>query len=233
MSKLLEIHGVSKSFGKNKVLNDITLSLMPGRIAGLLGPNGAGKTTLFKILAQVYQADDGFFTINGEAADSSTKADIAYLPDKNHLYKWMKVRDAIRFHQDMFADFDRTRAEELSTSLQIKSKDMISSLSLGGLQRVRIMLAYSRQAKIYILDDPISDIDPLARQKILQTILSFGNESSSTIIATHMVKDVEMVLDDVVFIHKGSLIYSGSAETIREKHNMGIEDYYLETYKND
>ena len=232
MNTNLTIFGLTKYFGSQIALDDIHLEIQPGRIAGLMGPNGAGKTTMLKTIIQIYKPDAGNIIFNGIPLNHNSRAEIAYLPDINPLFKWMRVRDAIHYYRDMFADFDHERSIELCDFLKIDPRARVHTLPAGMLERVLIMLTFSRSAKLYLLDEPIGGIDPLARQKILQTILSSMNEESSVLLATHLVNEVETILDDVFFLDDGHLLASDSAENIREQRGQSIMEYYLEVFEN-
>jgi ABC-2 type transport system ATP-binding protein len=232
MNANLNIFGLQKKFGSKLVLEDIQMELLPGRIAGLMGPNGAGKTTILKTIVQFYKPDAGNIIMNEIPMNCNSRQEIAFKPDQNHLFKWMHVQDAIRYHQDMFLNFDRQKANELCESLKIHQNDLISTLPRGAVERVLIMLTFSRKAKIYLLDEPLGGIDPLSRQKILQAVLESMNEDSSVLIATHLVNEVEAILDDVFFLQEGHLLVADTAENIRAQHSKSIMEYYLEVFEN-
>jgi ABC-2 type transport system ATP-binding protein len=232
MNANLDIFGLTKSFGSQLALDDIQMEIKPGRIAGLMGPNGAGKTTILKTIMQIYKPDAGNIILNGIPLNHNSRQEIAYLPDHNHLFKWMRVRDAVAYYRDMFVDFDSEKSKELCDFLKIDPQSHVRTLPSGMLERALIMLTFSRRAKVYLLDEPIGGIDPLARQKILQTILSGMNEDNSVLLATHLVNEVETILDDVFFLDKGCLLASDSAENIREQRGKSIMEYYLEVFEN-
>lgn len=218
--------------GKKQVLNGLELKLQTGRVIGLLGPNGAGKTTLMKTLMNIYRPDAGKILICGEEAGFETKKYISYLPDLNPLFPWMLVRDAIHYYRDMFSDFDLSRAQELCAFLGIDEKEKVKNLSKGLKERVLIMLTFSRQARLYLLDEPLGGIDPLTCNKIIKTIFTGLNGESTIVISTHLVKDVETLLDEVLFLNQGQLVFSDSSENIREVRGKSIEDCYLEVLEN-
>ena len=232
MTVIVSVNGLNKTFGRKPVLRELDFELESGRIIGLMGPNGAGKTTLIKTLMNIYHADSGQIWICGEPVSQGTKGLISYMPDKNHLYSWMRVRDAIHYYTDMFGDFNAVRAKELCSSLRIDESEKVRALSKGFLERLLIMLTLSRNSRLYLLDEPIGGIDPLEKELVLKTILSGLNEDSTILLATHLIKDVETVIDDVMFIHEGKLIFSDTAENIREKRSQSIEECYLEVLKN-
>ncbi len=232
MNAKLNIYGLRKSYGSRIALDDIHLEIQPGRIAGLMGPNGAGKTTMLKSIMRIVKPDAGNIVFNGLPFSSQSRQYIAYLPDHNYLLKWMRVRNAIRYYQDMFADFDCEKSRELCNFLKIDSQARINTLPGGMLERVLVMLTFSRKAQLFLLDDPIGGIDPLARQKILQVILSSMREDSAVLLATHLVNEVETILDDVFFLNSGQLLAADSAENIREQRGKSINEYYLEVFEN-
>ena len=231
MTVIVSAKGMSKSFGSKRVLKGLDFELETGRVIGLMGPNGAGKTTLIKTLMNIYPLNGGQVEICGETLGTHTRRFISYMPDKNHLFRWMRVRDAMLYYRDMFADFDLNRARELCDFLKVDENEAVRKLSKGSVERALIMLTLSRRASLYLLDEPIGGIDPLGRNKILKSILAGLNESSTTLISTHLVKDVEMLVDEVLFINEGQFIYSGSAETIRAEQGRSIEECYLEVFE--
>ncbi|GAP13385.1 ABC-type multidrug transport system, ATPase component [Longilinea arvoryzae] len=232
MNAILVTHHLSKRFGQKLALDNIGFEIAPGRVVGLLGPNGAGKTTLMKTLMQIYSPDAGGITWFGKPLDYHARQGIAYMPDQNHLFTWMRVRDAIHYYQDMFADFDISRAKELCRFLRLNENDPIQTLSKGTIECALIMLTFARHARLYLLDEPIGGMDPLARQRILKTILSGIHEDSAVLLSTHLVKDVETVLDDIYFLNEGRLILADPAEKIRAERGMSIEELYLEMFEN-
>jgi ABC-2 type transport system ATP-binding protein len=232
MSAKMNIYGLTKSFNGKLVLDNVQMELKPGRIAGLMGPNGAGKTTMLKTIMQIYKADAGNVIVNGIPINFKAKGQIAYMPDCNHLYKWMHVKDALHYYQDVFADFDSEKAYQLCELLHIKPGAMVATLPRGTIQLVLIILTFSRKAGIYLLDEPIGGIDPLARQRILHVILSNIQEDSTVLLATHLVNEVETILDDVFFLNEGCVLVADSAENIRAQRNQSIMEYYLEVFEN-
>jgi len=232
MSVILSVKSGIKKFGRKQVLDGVNFELPAGRIVGLLGPNGAGKTTILNTVMGLYRLDSGEIQICGEAIGYKSKRLMSYLPDTNHLFTWMRVSDALHYYTDMFPDFDRDRATELCSLLEIDERSRTQSLSKGELERVLIMLIFSRKARLYLLDEPLGGIDPLSRNKIVKTIFSQLDTESTILISTHLVKDIETLLDDVLFLNNGKVIYSGSADHIREDRGQSIEDCYMEVFKN-
>ena len=232
MSAVVSVRGLTKKINNKQVLDGLDFEIQEGHVAGLLGPNGAGKTTIMKILMNIYHADTGEIKICGQQAGFETKKYISYMPDLNHLFPWMRVRDAIRYYGDIFEDFDMERSKELCSFLEINETEKLRSLSKETRDQVPIMLTFSRNSRLYLLDEPIGGIDTLARNKIVKTIFSGSGRGGTIIISTHQMADVETLLDDVIFISSGKLIVSDSADNIREGRGMSIEDYYMEVYGN-
>ncbi|MBI9051085.1 MAG: ABC transporter ATP-binding protein [Anaerolineaceae bacterium] len=232
MTTLLKANALSKNFGRKQILRDLNFELESGHVTGLLGPNGAGKTTLIKTLMGIYPVNSGGIEICGEQQSYKSRAHLAYLPDMNHLMPWMCVRDAIHYYHDMFADFDLQRSAVFSEMLKLDLNERIQQMSRGMQQRTLIMLTLSRNAKLYLLDEPLGGIDPLGVDKILKTIFSGLGEESSILISTHRVKEIETLVDEVYFIDEGQFIYHADAESIRSEKNQSIEECYLEVFEN-
>jgi len=232
MSAIVTVKGLTKQFNGKPALNKLNFSIESGRIIGLMGPNGAGKTTLIKTIMQLYRPDEGDIRVNDIPINHQSREIIAYMPDTNPLFNWMNIRDAMLYYQDFYADFDLNYAKELCGALQLDEREKVKNLSKGTIERVLIMLTFARRARLYLLDEPIGAIDPSAREKIKNIIMAGINDESSVIISTHLVKDIETVVDDVLFIDKGRLLVSESADQIRETKGLSIEEYYLEVLKN-
>jgi ABC-2 type transport system ATP-binding protein len=232
MKDILTVRNLSKKYNNKRALHQITFSLPPGRVTGLMGPNGAGKTTLFKTILQICHPDQGEITICGEKAGANTRKYVSYMPDINHLFNWMNIADAIRYHADMFPDFDCGRADELCDTLHLNLNEKVQTLSHGMRQRVLIMLTFSRKARLFLLDEPIGGIDPIDRDKIIKIILGGLNENNLIIVSTHLIKDIEMVVDDLLFLNEGQLLLADSAENIRSQRNQSVEDCYMEVLGN-
>lgn len=232
MSAIVSARGLQKSIGRKHVLKGLDFDLNPGRVVGLLGPNGAGKTTLLKTLVNIYHADAGEIRIFGEQAGYGTKKYISYLPDANHLFEWMSVQDAIHYYRDQFSDFDVSCANELCNFLGIGKQEKVKSLSKGEMEQALIMLTFSRKAHLYLLDEPIGSIDPLARNKIIKTIFREFDPEKTVVLSTHQVKDVETLLDEVLFLGNGKLLFSSQVDSIRENRGQSIEECYMEVFEN-
>ena len=228
---ILECKGLSKRFGRIQALEDINLSIEPGRVVGLLGPNGSGKTTLIKLANGLLTPTAGAILIDGRAPGKESKALVSYLPDKEYLPDWMSARQLMDFFADFYADFDRERAGEMLTRLGIDESMRIKQMSKGTREKVQLILVMSRQAKLYLLDEPIGGVDPATRDYILDTIIRNYNPSAAVVISTHLIADVEQVLDDVIFIQNGHVALQSSVDEIREEKGKSVDAYFREVFK--
>ncbi|MGF7057554.1 ABC transporter ATP-binding protein [Brassicibacter mesophilus] len=231
MELILEAKGLSKSYFNKKALSNVDLELPKGKILGLLGPNGSGKTSFIKIAAGILTSSSGEILIDGHKPGVYTKSVVSYLPDRNYLYKWMKIKDAIGLFRDFYNDFDEKKAYELLDFMKLDSEAKVTSLSKGMLEKFQLTLVLSRKAKLYILDEPIAGVDPVAREKILDAIINNYAEDSSMIITTHLVKDIERVFDDVAFISNGKIVLSGNAEELRLSKGKSIDELFREVFE--
>lgn len=232
MENILNIRDVHKSFLGKRALNGVDLSIDSGSMVGLLGPNGSGKTTLIKIIAGLIKQNSGEVQICGKRPGTETKAFVSYLSDTQHLYSWMRVEDAIGFYDDLFTDFNREKCESLLTRMDIDRGDKVKSLSRGMFEKTSLALTLARDARLYLLDEPLGGIDPVARDTIIDTILANYSPESSFIISTHLVSDIERLFDTVAFINEGKIILSGDAEELRTERSMSIENIYKEVFRN-
>lgn len=230
MENIVEIKGLSKFYLNKKALNNLSLDLEKGKVVGILGPNGSGKTTLIKIITGILRQSKGEVLIDGEKPGVYTKSIVSYLPDRNFLYEWMSVDESINFYKDFYKDFDENKAYELLNFMKLTRDSKISSLSKGMKEKLNLTLVLSRKAKLYILDEPIAGVDPVARDQILDAIIKNYNEDSTMIITTHLVRDIESIFDDVVFLKNGEVLLSGNAEKLREEKSMQIDDLYKEIF---
>ncbi len=230
MGSLVEIKDLSKSYFNKKALNNLNLNIEEGRVVGILGPNGSGKTTLIKILTGLLRQSKGEVHIDGHEVGVYTKSIVSYLPDRNFLYKWMTIEDAFNFYSDFYSDFDEKRGEELLDFMKLEKKMKITSLSKGMTEKLNLTLVLARKAKLYILDEPIAGVDPVARDKILDAIITNYNEDSAMIITTHLVRDMENIFNDVVFLREGEIALQGNAESLREEKGMSIDELYKEVF---
>ena len=228
---ILELRALSKSYGKKLALDSVDLSVEPGRVVGLLGPNGSGKTTMIKLANGLLTPSSGEILIDGMRPGVETKALVSYLSDKEYLPSWMSARQLMDFFQDFYADFDRARAEEMLQRLGIEPAMRIKAMSKGTREKMQLIMVMSRQAKLYLLDEPIGGVDPATRDYILETILRNYNPEAAVIISTHLIADVEAVLDDVIFIQNGRILLSSSVDQIREEHGMSVDQYFREVFK--
>lgn len=214
MSNLVEIKELGKCYGKKKVMNNLSLSLESGRIVGILGPNGSGKSTLIKMMAGVLKPTSGQITINGYPVGVNTKKIVSYLPERTYLNPSMKVKEAVDYFADFYEDFSKQKALDMLEKFGINEQDKIKSLSKGTREKVQIVLVMSREAKLYLLDEPMGGVDPAARDYILRTIISNYNEDATVVITTHLISDIENVLDEVVFIKQGEVYLKESVDDI-------------------
>ncbi len=228
---ILQCRDLSKRFSGRYALNGINMDIPRGRIIGLLGPNGSGKTTFMKLANGLLVPSGGSILINGSKPGPETKQVISYLPDKDYLPDWMKVSDLIKMFVDFYADFDHLRARDMLQRLSINEEQRLKSLSKGTKEKVQLILAMSRRAQLYLLDEPIGGVDPAARDYILNTIISNYNENGSVIISTHLIADVEQVLDDVIFIKDGTIAACTSVDEIREKEGKSVDEYFREVFR--
>ena len=231
MSVILECQGLTKRYGNLMALNNINLQLEPGRIVGLLGPNGSGKTTLLKLANGLIQPSGGQILLDGQKPGPETKAFVSYLPDANYLMDWMNVENLLDMFCDFYTDFDRSRAELMLTSLNIPMSAALKTLSKGTKEKVQLILAMSRNAKIYFLDEPIGGVDPAARDYILDTIINNYNENALVVISTHLIADIERTLDEAVFINNGNIVSHRTVDDIRENEGKSVDEYFREVFR--
>ena len=230
MSQILKCMNLTKNYGKVTAVDDLTLEITSGKIIGLLGPNGSGKTTLIKMINGLLTPTDGHVLINGELPGPDTKAVISYLPERTYLLSGMKVDDIIRFFADFYADFSVDRVYTMLNSLGIPPHAQLKTLSKGTKEKVQLILVMSRQAQLYILDEPIAGVDPAARDYILRTIMTNHNPNSSILLSTHLISDIEEILDDVIFIRNGQAIMHSPADLVRQTHGKSVDAYFREVF---
>lgn len=227
----IEIGDLSKNFGSLRALDGVTLSLDGGHIVGLLGPNGSGKTTLIKILNGLLVPTKGSVSINEMTPGVETKKIAAYLPDRNALPDYMTTEQLIEMYSDFFEDFDAAKAAEMIEDLGIDTKQQMKKMSKGTKEKLQLCLVMARKAEVYLLDEPIGGVDPATRDYILRTIISNYNEDGIVIISTHLIADIESVLDNVIFLKEGKVALEGSADDIREKEGKSIDELFREVFK--
>lgn len=230
---ILECKNLTKSYRKNlPVLNNFNLIIPSGRIVGLLGPNGCGKSTFMKLICGLLQPDSGEITVGGLTVGEQSKALISYLPERTYFNGWMKVSQLVTYFSEFYADFDKVRAYKLLSDLNINPNSKLSTLSKGTKEKVQLILVMSRNAKLYLLDEPIAGVDPAAREYILSTIVSNYNPDASIIITTHLISDVEQVLDDFVFMgFGGAILRCGNAEETRNEYGRSLDELFREVFR--
>lgn len=228
---LLEIKNLNKSFDNKTILDDINLKISKGKIIGLLGKNGAGKSTLIKIINDLLTIDSGKVLFKGKKIGVYSKEHIAYLPERTYLDKSMKVKEAIDFFSDFYKDFNKDKAYELLKNLDLDKDQRITKMSKGMQEKLQLILVMSREADLYILDEPLSGVDPATRDYILDTILTNFKEGASIIISTHLISDIERILDEVIFIDKGKIILQSEADTLRKKEKSSIDEIFRRMFK--
>ena len=230
MTTTIVCEKLCKSYAGTQALRDVDLHLPAGRIVGLLGPNGSGKTTLIKILAGLLCPTSGQATICGEPIGVSTKARVSYLPDKMYYAGWMRASDLMELFSDFYADFRRDRAEAMCRALGIDLSAKVKSMSKGTKEKLQLILVMCRQASVYLLDEPIAGVDPAARDYILNTILTNYNENSTVLISTHLISDIEKVLDEVLFLNKGQLVLQKTVDDIRAEYGKSVDALFREVF---
>ena len=230
---ILKLNSLTKSYNKKSppALEGVDLAISSGRIVGLLGPNGSGKTTLIKIANGLLTADSGELLIDGMAPCPETKSIVSYLPDREFLPQWMTVEKALAYYGDFFPDFRRDLADAMLDDLKVSKKSKIKTLSKGNREKVMLIVAMCRAAKLYLLDEPLAGVDPAARSYILDTIVSKHTPESTVVISTHLIADVEEVLDDVIFLKNGVVELFGDAEEIRQRECKSIDALFREVFK--
>ena len=228
---ILECTNLTKLYGRKAALQNIYLNIEPGRIVGLLGPNGSGKTTLLKICTGLLTPTRGEVHIVGLKPSPETKAVVSFLPEHSYFNSWMKVSHMLQFFRDFYSDFNYDKALEMLKNLGIDERDSLKSLSKGTKEKVQLILVMARDAKLYLLDEPIGGVDPAARDYILNTIIRNYNPEAAVVISTHLIYDIEQVLDDVVFLRNGEIVLGSSVDDLREKHGMSVDAYFREVFR--
>jgi len=228
---LLECKGLTKRFGSSKALDQIDLTIEPGRIVGLLGPNGSGKTTLIKLANGLLRPTKGGIFIDGHKPGVETKKIVSYLPDRITLPEWMSTEDLQNYYADFFADFRRDAAKRMLEELAIDTKKPLRTLSKGTKEKVQLVLTMGRAAKLYLLDEPIGGVDPATRDYIIRTIIGNYEPEASVVISTHLIADVEKVLDDVIFLKEGSVNLVSDAEQLRASYGKSVDEVFREVFR--
>ncbi len=228
---ILNAKNLTKKFGKKTALSQVDLEIPRGRIIGLLGPNGSGKSTFIKIATGLLVPTAGEITIDGVAPGVHTKNITSYLSEQTYLNSWMKVNDVIAFFEDFYEDFNRIKAENMLKDLNISPEERLKTMSKGTKEKVQLILVMSRSAQLYLLDEPIGGVDPAARDYILNTIITNYQENASVIISTHLIADIEQILDDIIFISNGEITLTSSVDEVREKYNKSVDGLFREVFK--
>ena len=229
--KLLTVNGLYKSYDKKEVLKDINFDISSGKIVGLLGKNGMGKTTLIKLINDLLTKDKGSIKVNGKEIGVESKKIISYLPERTYLNKQMTALEVIKYFDDFYDNFDSNKAKKLLEDLNIDINLKLSKMSKGMQEKVQLVLVMSRKAKLYILDEPLAGVDPATRDYILDTILNNFNKDASIIISTHLISDIERILDEVIFINDGKIVIKSDADELRQKENASIDEIFRRMFK--
>ena len=228
---IFECRNLTKSYGSAPALSNVNLAVESGRIVGLLGPNGSGKTTMIKLANGLLTPTAGEVLIDGMAPGIETKKIVSYLPERTYIPQWMNAEQLMDFFGDFYGDFRRERAEEMIAHLGIDPKQRVKEMSKGTREKVQLILVMSRAAKLYMLDEPIGGVDPATRDYIISTIIGNYDQQASVIISTHLIADVESVLDDVIFINKGEIILQSTVDEVREKNGKSVDALFREVFK--
>ena len=228
---LLEVKHVNKSFNNKEILKDVNIKIDGGKIVGLLGKNGAGKTTLIKLINDLLTPTSGEILVNGKSVGIESKKVISYLPERTYLNKQMRVYEVLEYFKDFYEDFDIDKAKKLLKDLDLDINERLSKMSKGMQEKVQLVLVMSRNADLYILDEPLGGVDPATRDYILDTILSNFKENASVIISTHLISDIERILDEVIFIDKGKVMLQSDADKLRNKEKSSIDEIFRRMFK--
>lgn len=231
MDEILQCQALSKRYGGMQALYNVSLKLPKGQIIGLLGPNGSGKTTLIKLAAGLLTPNGGQLLVDGKPIGPETKAIVSYLPERTYFDGGMKVADCLEYFEDFYADFDRQRAEEMLRLLNVPADMKMKAMSKGTKEKVQLVMVMARNAKLYLLDEPIGGVDPAARDYILQTILQNYRSDSTILISTHLISDIENILDSFIFIKNGQLFCQDSVENLRTQQGKTLDAYFKEVFR--
>lgn len=231
MNPILECHGLTKKFGSTTALSNIDLQIQRGQIIGLLGPNGSGKTTLLKLANELLTPTEGSILIDGMKPGIETKKIVSYLPEKTYLNDWMRVQQIIEFFTDFYDNFNPERAYDMLHRLGINPQERLKTMSKGTKEKVQLILVMSRDAELYLLDEPIGGVDPAARDYILETILNNYNEDATMIISTHLIADIEKILDYVVFLKQGQITLTSTVDEIRDQNGKSVDALFREVFR--
>ena len=230
-NELITCQGLTKHYGRTCALDHVDLSVGRGKIIGLLGPNGSGKTTLIKLLCGLLQPSEGTLLIDGQKPGPYTKSIVSYLPDRMYFADWMKVEDLLKLFSDFYGDFNRKKAEDMCASLNIRPGMRIKAMSKGTKEKMQLALIMSRSAQLYLLDEPIAGVDPAARDYIMNTILTNYNENGTVLISTHLIGDIERVLDEAIFLQEGHIVRHDTVDNIREVEGKSVDALFREIFR--
>lgn len=231
MSEILRCENLTKVYNKTKALNNVNLTLESGKIVGLLGPNGSGKTTLIKLINGLLTPTQGSVLVDGKAPGVETKKIVSYLPDNSYLNSWMTVRQIVDFFVDFYDDFREDLAYTMLDRLGISPTVKLKTLSKGNKEKVCLILVMSRNAKLYVLDEPIAGVDPAARDYVISTIINNYNPDATVLISTHLISDIEQILDEAIFIQNGDILLQKTIDEIREENNCSVDALFREVFK--
>ncbi|KGE16897.1 ABC transporter ATP-binding protein [Paenibacillus wynnii] len=230
MLNILQVNEVTKKYNSKQALRGVSFELGAGKITGLLGSNGSGKSTLMKIIAGLIQPTSGSVSVLGNPVGLESRAVVSFMPDRPLTESWMKVSDAIQFYRDFYADFDNDKARRMLDFMKLKESEAVRTLSKGMNERLQLTLALSRRASLYLLDEPIGGVDPVARTRILDALVEFYEEDSTILISTHLVTDIERIFDDVIFLKEGEIVMHREVEDIRLQEGKSIIELFREVY---
>ena len=231
MNAILETRALSKRYGATLALNNVDLTLPKGKIVGLLGPNGSGKTTLLKIVAGLLTPTSGIVLAGNQPIGEATKSMISFLPERSYLPDWMTVNDCLDYFEDFYSDFDRKRAVEMLTRLAVPANKKMRQLSKGTREKMQLVLVMSRRAQLYLLDEPIGGVDPATRDYILDTIIGNYDNESTILISTHLIADVEKVLDEFIFLKEGIVTMHDTTDNVRETQGKSLDELFREVFR--
>lgn len=231
MSEILCCQNLSKTYGNTSALSSVNLTLDSGKIVGILGPNGSGKTTLIKLISGLLTPTSGSILINGNTPGVKSKSEVAYLPDNIYLNTWMTVKQIVKYFADFYADFREELAFEMLARLRISPDMRLKTLSKGNKEKVCLILVMSRAAKLYVLDEPIAGVDPAARDYVISTIIQNYNPEATVLISTHLISDIEEILDEVIFLRQGQIVLHKTVDAIREENDSSVDELFREVFR--